>query len=361
MPNNLKDKLIIRPSAGVKISKYSKDDHIDVFFFYNEGSRRLKIRFLNKYISHLEDIIKHGIIRGYNNADSKYPKEIQLLIDELINRNIIVDNKRELWININKYNRFDRQMRLLSEKLPLDKSPHEAQNNIFDTKILIVGIGGMGSNILQQLVMMGFRNFHIIDPDTIELSNLNRQTIYSISDIGKLKIDVASEWAASYYDKMQISKSALTLEKAINKKCLNSYEPDLIINCADSPSIQNTTREIITNMNKAIPVLVGGGYFLFKVFVGPLIMPGFSACLDCNNYSNLEENTHLTGVGGNISSCAAIGAGISSLNVFKLFSSASECDLLNNQYIIDLNGVSLSKKKLIIDTNCKTCGKFKRG
>ena len=54
-------------------------------------------------------------------------------------------------------------------------------------KILLVGLGGTGCEILKNLVMSGFTNFTLLDRDTVELSNLSRQFFYNRKDLNKSK------------------------------------------------------------------------------------------------------------------------------------------------------------------------------
>ena len=62
---------------------------------------------------------------------------------------------------------------------------------IKNLNILIVGIGGVGGYTLESLVRCGVENITIIDYDKVDSSNLNRQIISNLNNIGQLKVDVA--------------------------------------------------------------------------------------------------------------------------------------------------------------------------
>lgn len=55
-------------------------------------------------------------------------------------------------------------------------------------KVLMVGAGGIGCELLKTLVMTGFRDIELIDMDTIETSNLNRQFLFRRHHVGKSKV-----------------------------------------------------------------------------------------------------------------------------------------------------------------------------
>ncbi len=83
------------------------------------------------------------------------------------------------------------RLEMYSRMLALRDFDEEDLRSVEGTSITVVGAGGLGSPILQLLTSIGFGKIRIIDYDVVELSNLQRQTIYNYDDIGIPKVDAA--------------------------------------------------------------------------------------------------------------------------------------------------------------------------
>ena len=71
------------------------------------------------------------------------------------------------------------------------------QKLLKESKVLIVGLGGLGCPVLQYAAGSGIGNIGLIDNDDIDISNLQRQTIFSMNDLGKPKVEIAEKFLHS--------------------------------------------------------------------------------------------------------------------------------------------------------------------
>jgi adenylyltransferase/sulfurtransferase len=103
---------------------------------------------------------------------------------------------------------------------------------IADSKVLIVGMGGLGCPVLQQLCLHGVSKIGLVDADTVSLSNLNRQFLYGINDIGFAKVDVAQKYVDDQFNDIDLTvyNEFLTLENAI--EIIEAY--DFVFDCTDN-------------------------------------------------------------------------------------------------------------------------------
>jgi adenylyltransferase/sulfurtransferase len=106
------------------------------------------------------------------------------------------------------------------------------QKKIIQSKVLIVGMGGLGCSVAEFLIRAGVGFLGIIDSDKVELSNLHRQSLYDSRDIGKFKVIVASTKLKKINNSTKITHYKIRLNKNNFKKIINKY--DFIVDGSDN-------------------------------------------------------------------------------------------------------------------------------
>lgn len=157
-----------------------------------------------------------------------------------------------------------------------------------ECKILVVGAGGLGSEVLKNLALMGIRDIHVIDMDTIELSNLNRQFLFRKADIGSPKAEVAARCIEKMVPECKVTPHYNKIED-FDARFYNTF--NIIICGLDSIEARRWINNMVVSMlrydddgnldqSSVIPIIDGGTEGLKGN--SRVILPGITACIECN-------------------------------------------------------------------------------
>ncbi|MCS6926433.1 MAG: HesA/MoeB/ThiF family protein [Candidatus Binatia bacterium] len=142
-------------------------------------------------------------------------------------------------------------------------------------KVLVVGAGGLGSPAALALALTGVGGIGVVDPDAVELSNLQRQILHFTSDLGKPKVTSACEKLGRVAPQLQVTLYHTRLEAGNVAQLFRPY--DFIIDGTDSVETKFLVNDGAVLMGK--PFCYAG----IVQFQGQLltVVPRQSACLRC--------------------------------------------------------------------------------
>ncbi|MEP7267502.1 MAG: HesA/MoeB/ThiF family protein [Saprospiraceae bacterium] len=155
-----------------------------------------------------------------------------------------------------KYQRYQRQI-LLTE------FGTAAQEKLFQAKVLVVGAGGLGCPALQYLSAAGVGAIGIVDFDLVELTNLQRQTLYSVEDIGKAKAQTAADKLKPFNPDILFHINNIKLDSTNAFELICDY--DLVIDGSDNFATRYLVNDACVLLNKP---LVYGAVLRFEGQVG---------------------------------------------------------------------------------------------
>jgi adenylyltransferase/sulfurtransferase len=124
------------------------------------------------------------------------------------------------------------------------------QIKIKQSKVAVVGAGGLGCPVLQYLTAAGVGTIGIIDFDAIEVSNLHRQVLYSENDIGKLKVNVAFKKLSAQNPFIKIISHQTLLNKENAESILSNY--DIVVDGCDNFLTRYIVNDMCVKLNKPL-------------------------------------------------------------------------------------------------------------
>lgn len=114
-------------------------------------------------------------------------------------------------------------------------SPAEVQRRIADAHVAVLGVGGVGSASAQCLAATGIGRLTIVDPDVVELSNLNRQVLYVEADLGRPKVTAAAERLVALRPDLKLEARQQAIQ-TLDEVVALFDEADVVVLAADTPA-----------------------------------------------------------------------------------------------------------------------------
>lgn len=169
----------------------------------------------------------------------------------------------------------------------LNQDPYLLQERLRIARVTLLGLGGGGSNLLMHMAGLGVQDIIGVDYDRVELSNLNRQPLYTPNDIGALKADAATQWMKRFYPEAHFQ--AVAHKVASTRDAIEVMRSrDLVIVAADEPVVAMRQWVNEAAVETGVPFIVGGirsleaHYEMFKV--------GETPCWECVQTHNREKH-----------------------------------------------------------------------
>ena len=239
-----------------------------------------------------------------------------------------------------------KQFRRFEKQIILKKIGINGQKKIFKSKVLIIGIGGLGCPLLTYLAASGVGTIGIVDHDKVELSNLNRQTLFVAKDIGKFKVIQAKNYINKINKKIKIKTFRLKVSLSNIKSIIKGF--DIICDGTDNYE----TRYIINDQcKKSKKVLISAAINKFDGHLYKFNFKKNGCCYRCfmPDKPNEENNCDAEGI---FSPLAGILGSLQASEVLKTILDFK--DDLNNQMIV-FDSIKLSFRNIKLSRNpyCK--------
>jgi bacteriocin biosynthesis cyclodehydratase domain-containing protein len=291
------------------------------------------------------------------------PELVGELIDQLSEMGLGEDASDDDLIDPRVRARFDRQLRYFSD-VSTGQTPSQCQGKLEDARIAVLGVGGLGGWSALTLACGGVGEMLLVDFDTVELSNLNRQVLYREADVGQSKARLAAERLGTFNSSIRIETREERLDsEATVAAAIEGY--DLVINAVDWPA-----HDIELWVNSAcfaagIPYIAMSHYPPIAR-VGPLYVPGETGCYSCQEIAYkrsyplydavVEYQRAKPSPAATLGAACALISGQVALDVMHFLTGLATPSSLGASHIYDLRTMEAKREDVVPEPDCPVCG-----
>jgi molybdopterin-synthase adenylyltransferase len=335
------DLYLLRPSAGADIHIEEPDS----------GGRRLLGALAEGTRTEAELIEEFGA------------KEVGDLLGQFEELGVVEDAADDDRIADSVVERFDRQLRYFSD-ITTGPTASECQARLENARIAVLGVGGLGGWTALNLACCGIGEMLLLDFDKVEMSNLNRQVLYSEADIGRFKAEAAAERLAGFNSALKVEPRVQRLDsEAAVAEAIAGY--DLVIDACDWPA-HDIERWINAACFAARVPFIAMSHFPPVARVGPLYVPGVTGCFSCQEIGyrrtfplyDIAVNQQ-RGKGSPAATlgpaCSLIGGQIG-LDIMHQLTGLAQPSTLGVGHIYDLRTMTVDREPVVPEPSCPICG-----
>lgn len=244
----------------------------------------------------------------------------------------------------------DQQLLRYSRQILLPQIDIQGQQRLLDSRVLIVGLGGLGSPVALYLAAAGVGELVLADPDQVDLTNLQRQIIHHAADIDRDKVASAAERVAAINP--QISCRQLPTALAGEALLHAVGEVDLVLDCSDNFATRHAVNAACVQLGK--PLVSGAAIRLegqLSVF-DP--RRDDSPCYQCL-YGEGEEQALSCSEAGVAGPLVGLVGSLQALEALKLLAGFGE-PLVGRLLLIDALDTRFRELRVRRDPGCRCCG-----
>lgn len=258
--------------------------------------------------------------------------------------------------------RFDRQLRYFSD-VSRGPSPSECQNRLEAAAVAVLGVGGLGGWSALALASCGVGKMLLLDCDTVELTNLNRQVLYGESDIGRSKVEAAAERLSSLNSRMQVELRPTRIESVEDVRSAISG-CDVVVDAVDWPAhdIEHWVNQAC--FEAGVPFMAMS-HSPPMARVGPLYVPGTTGCYACQEIAYRREYELFEAMVDQLRAqpspapvvgpmCAQIGGHVA-LDLLHYLTGIVEPSTLGTAFFYDVRTMEQRRERVTREPDCQIC------
>lgn len=270
----------------------------------------------------------------------------------------------EASISPDERERYDRQLIYFADLAKPGTAAEELQLRLRDATVVVLGTGGLGSWTACGLVCAGVGSLVLVDDDRVDLSNLNRQLLFDERDLGQSKIETARRRLEAHNSELRVR----TVERRV--RSTNDLADlvdgaDLLIVTADWPPY-DLPRWVNTACLAAGVPYVTAGQVLPLIRIGPMVIPGRSACLECQErsarrdyplYDELVDfRTASPADAATLGASSGIVGSMLAMEAIHLLTGSVTPASVDAALLLDVKTMGIVSEQVERDPDCPACG-----